>query len=722
MSGHCWAAAPPPSCPTSITGRPSEAGSAVGIPAPMTGRMRPDPTFDPTRAAPSRRAAVRALMGVAAAALVAIVGAGTAEVSGLASAAGQLAQPLPSDTVIYDRTGQVVLADLHPPGYQSYEVPFSAMGRYLPQATVAVEDANFWHEAGVNPRSMARAAWTDVRARAFVEGGSTITQQLVKLRLVGDDHSFTRKLREAALAVRVSSAFSKQQILGMYLNAAFYGNTAYGAEAASRIYFHTHADQLDLAQAALLAGLPQSPTRLDPLTHWAAAKERQRQVLEAMVRAHNISQAEADQAYAEDLSPPDHIFGPAAIDLAPAYVSYVRNELVSLVGQDAVARAGLQVVTSLDWNLQQFAQGAVTDTVNANRWRNLTDGALVSLDPQTGQVLAMVGSAGDHTPGGDYNMAVGPPRNPGSAFKIFTYTAAIDSRRYTMVTPVQDMPITVRLARSAPYAPENFDRRYFGVCQLRECLGNSLNIPAVQVELGTGIQAVANQARRMGAPPFHRHDGRYTADDPASSFGPSLTLGGYGETPMQMATGASVLAAQGVLHEPEAILSVTSRSGQRLYQARDSGNQVLDAGTAFIVNQMLSDPTNRKLVFGDSTPLTLNGYTAAAKTGTTDNFTDAWTVGYTPSLATAIWMGNSDSHPMAPGSDAMEVAAPTWNRFMQRALDQLGRGNEWYAPPPNLDMQWVNGRQAWFLPGTSADTSTDTSPPALPNGVSVGHG
>ncbi|HKA08884.1 MAG TPA: transglycosylase domain-containing protein [Candidatus Dormibacteraeota bacterium] len=670
----------------------------------------------------SRRAAVRALIGAAAAALVAIVGAGTAGLGGLSSAARLLAQPPPSDTVLYDRTGQVVLADLHPPGYQSYEVSLSAMGRYLPQATVAVEDANFWKEPGVNPRSMARAAWADIRAHAIVEGGSTITQQLVKLRLVGDDHSFTRKLREGTLAMLISSEFSKEQILGMYLNAAFYGNTAYGAEAASRIYFHVHADQLDLAQGALLAGLPQSPTQLDPLTHWAAAKERQHQVLDAMVRAHDITQAEADQAYAEDLSPPDHLFGPVTTDLAPAFVSYVKNELASLVGPDAVAKAGLHVVTSLDWNLQQLAQGSITDTVNANRWRNLTDGALVSMDPQTGQLLAMVGSAGHNTPGGDYNMAVGPPRNPGSAFKIFTYTAAIDSRRYTMVTPIQDVPIAVRLPHSAPYTPENFGRRYFGVCEVRECLGNSLNVPAVQVELGTGIQAVAHQARRMGAPPFQRHDGQYTADAPASSFGPSLTLGGYGETPMQMATGASVLAAQGVLHEPEAVLSVTSRAGQRLYQAGDSGNQVVDARTAFIVSQMLSDPTNRRLVFGDSTPLTLNGYTAAAKTGTTDNFTDAWTVGYTPSLATAVWMGNSDSHPMAPGSEGMQVAAPTWNRFMQGALDRIGRGNEWYVPPSDLDMQWVNGRPAWFLPGTSADTSINTSPPALPSGVSVGNG
>ena len=287
-----------------------------------------------------------------------------------------------------------------------------------------------------------------------------------------------------------------------------------------------------------------------------------------------------------------------------------------------------------------------------------------------------------------------------------------------MVTRIEDIPITVRLPRSTPYSPGNFGGRYFGACELRECLGNSLNVPAVQVELGTGVAAVVDKARRMGAPPFQRHGTDYTTDDSASSFGPSLTLGGYGETPLQMAAGASVLAAQGVRHEPGAILSVTSRNGQTLYRASDAGNQVLDARTAFIVSQMMSDPTNRKLVFGDSTPLTLNGYTAAAKTGTTDNFTDAWTVGYTPSLATAVWMGNPDAHPMASGSDGMVVAAPAWNQFMRGALDRLGRGDEWFTPPGDLDMQWVNGRPAWFLPGTSPETS----PRPLPSGVSASSG
>jgi membrane peptidoglycan carboxypeptidase len=671
------------------------------------------------RAASVRRRVIRivACVALAAGACVAILAGAVATGAGSVANVDQLAsQPLPSDTLIYDRSGKVLLADLHPLGYRHYEKPLGDMGRYLPQATVAIEDANFWNEPAVSPQSILRAAWADLRARAVVEGGSTITQQLVKERLVGDNQSIMRKLHEAASAMRISKDLSKQQILGLYLNATFYGATAYGAEAASRIYFHKSASQLDLAQAALLAGLPQAPTRLDPLAHWDAAKQRQHQVLDAMVHSHVISQTEADQAYAEDLSAPDHLFGPATTDLAPAFVDYVSAELADRFGRDAVQGGGLQVTTSLDWSVQQLAQRAITNAVDVNRWREVTDGSLVSIDPSTGRVVALVGSAGADRPGGQYDMAVWPPRNPGSSFKVFTYTAAIDSRKYTMVSPILDTPLSIRLPGQPSYAPQNYGLHYFGVCQLQECLGNSLNVPAVLVELGTGVQAIVDQARQMGAPPYQRHGGSYTGGDPASSFGPSLTLGGYGETPIQMAAGAAVLAAGGVLHRPEALMSVTSGTGQQLYRADESGQQVLDPGTAYIVSQMLSDETNRMRVFGDSTPLTLAGHTAAAKTGTTDNFTDAWTVGYTPSLATAVWMGNADFHPMVEGSDGMLVAAPAWQEFMQGALDQMGKGDEWYAPPPDLDMQWVSGKPAWFLPGTSPDTR----PPEPPDGVHVG--
>jgi membrane peptidoglycan carboxypeptidase len=679
--------------------------------------------FRDAQRASSLRSAWRRIVALAVLAFVlAGATAGGFVASGLGSVPDDalVAQPLPSDTLVYDRTGQVLLADLHPSGFQHYQATLAGMGSYLPGATVAVEDANFWHEPGVDPLSVGRAALTDVRARAPVQGGSTITQQLVKRRLVGDDATFARKLREALLAMRISATYSKSQILSMYLNAISYGNAAYGAEAAARIYFHRDAAQLDLAQAALLAGLPQNPTLLNPLAHWDLAKQRQGQVLDAMVRTGDVTREQADGAFAEDLSPPAHLFGPAVTDLAPGFVDYVVDQLAGRFGASAVRGGGLRVVTSLDWGLQQLAQTSITHTLKANAGRNVTDGALVATDPKTGQILAMIGSAGPDVPGGQYNMAAGHPRNPGSSFKVFTYTAAIDSRRYTMVTPITDAPITVQPPGGQPYSPKNYDQRSHGVCQVQVCLGNSLNVPAVEVELGTGVPNVVDEARRMGAPPYQDHGGgHYTTDDPNGSFGPSLTLGGYGETPLQMATGVSVLAAGGVLHQPQAVLSVTGASGQQFApDAASGGTRVLDAGTAYIVSQMLSDDANRAMIFGRGTPLVLDGRTAAAKTGTTEQFGDGWTVGYTPSLATAVWMGNADNKPMVEGTDGIYVAAPAWHEFMQAALDRMSRGDEWYSMPSDVHAQFVGGRQAYFLDGTSPSTPA----PSLPSWVHVGRG
>jgi membrane peptidoglycan carboxypeptidase len=637
--------------------------------------------------------------------------------SDLPSVDALVTQPLPSDTLVYDRTGQVLLADLHPAGYQHYQYALAAMGRYLPEATVAVEDAGFWTEPGVDPLSIGRAAVADLRAHAAVQGGSTITQQLVKLRLVGDGSSFSRKLREAVLAVRVSSAYTKSQILEMYLNTISYGNTAYGAGTAARTYFHREPGQLDLAQAALLAGLPQNPTLLDPLAHWDAAKERQREVLDAMVRVHDITTQQADDAFAEDLSPPAHLFGPTTVRLIPGFVDYVSAELSQRFGAMAT-RGGIRVVTTLDLGLQEIAQRSIADTVQASADRDVTDGALVAMDPRTGQVLAMVDSAGPAAPGSQYDFAWQVPRSPGSSFKVFTYAAAIESKQYTMVSPITDEPLLVQPpGEKQAYMPRNYDLRYHGTCTLQVCLGNSLNVPAVEVELGTGTQNVVDTARRMGAPPYKNPSaGVYTTNDPASSFGPSLTLGGYAETPLQMATGVSVLADRGIMHEAEAILSIRSAGGGQVFAASGAGAQVVDPGTAFIVGQMLSSDANRALIFGRGTPLVLDGRTAAAKTGTAEDFADGWTVGYTPSLAAAVWMGNADHHPMSLGTDGIFVAAPAWHDFMTAALDRMGKGDEWYDPPADVQTRPGFGRQTYFLAGTSPATQ----PPALPSWAHLG--
>jgi membrane peptidoglycan carboxypeptidase len=624
-----------------------------------------------------------------------------AGVGGVPQAVAALATPLPDDTLVYDRTGDVLLADLHPPAYQHYERPLSAMSPFLQEATVAIEDRMFWNEPGIDPLAIARAARADARARAIVQGGSTITQQLVKQRFIGDDRSYARKFQEAAIAVSVSQRFSRRQILELYLNEISYGNGAYGAEAAAQIYFHRGAADLDLAQAALLAGLPQAPSLLDPLRNWPAAKARQVLVLEAMAQTGAITESEALRAGAEDLSAPQHLFGPQTVDLVPEFVRQVAEELPQRVGRDAVARGGLRVVTTLDLDLQSIAQGAVTRVVAGAAARDVSDGALAAVDPATGQILAYVGSAGPGVPGGQYDLAGVTPRNPGSSFKIFTYTAAIASGRYTMTTPVQGGSLSVALPDGGTYAPRDFDGRNHGTCALQACLGNSFNVPAVRVELALGVPTVVEQARAMGAPPYQLHGGTYTSDDPLGTFGPSVTLGGYPETPLRMAAGASTLADQGVRHDPRAILRVDAAGGDQLYAAGAGGPLVVTPSTAYIVSQMLSDPANRTEAFGASTPLSLPGRHAAAKTGTAEDFEDGWTVGYTPSLAAAVWTGNADGRPMASGTDGVDVAAVAWHDFMVGALDQMGRGDEWYMPPPGLETRQVDGRTAYYLPGTA---------------------
>jgi penicillin-binding protein 1A len=605
-------------------------------------------------------------------------------------------KPVATDTIIYADDGKTVLADLHPPGYQHYEQPLSAMGTYLPEAIIAIEDRNFYGEPGVDPMGIARAAIVDWKANGAQQGASTITQQLVKIRLVGDERSFDRKLREALLAFEIEQRFSKPQILEMYLNSVPFGNSAVGGAAAAQIFFHTTTDKLDLAQASMLAGLVRGPTYYSPLINWDNAKARQRQVLDAMVRSNYITQDQADQAYQEDVSPPNHMFLPVNQVIAPGFVSYVTGQLIKKFGTDTTYGGGLQVFTTLDLKLQQIGQSAISGTQASLAWRRVQQGALVAIDPTSGAITAMVSSANSLVNGGQYNLAVWPPRNPGSSMKIYTYTTAIASGRFTMTTPIRDSPIAIPDGYNV-WRPQNYDSRYHGTLQLQQCMGNSLNIPAVKVELGVGVANVVATARAMGAPPWTLHaDGSETNDDPLNSYGPSLTLGGYGETPLQMATGVSVLAAQGVLHQPFAISGI-EQFGKTIYTHVDQSSQVLDPRVAYIMGAIMSNDNNHAVIFGRGTILNIRGYTVGVKTGTSDSFADAWTVGFTPHMAVAVWMGNPDWRvKMTQGSDSFYVAVPAWHAFLQSALPVVEPQNVWYQPPPGL----IEYRGNWYLPGT----------------------
>jgi membrane peptidoglycan carboxypeptidase len=608
------------------------------------------------------------------------------------------------DTLIYAFDGKTLLADLHPPGYQHYYEPLADVGTLLPAAVLSIEDRNFYREPGVDPQAIVRATTVDWRAQASVEGASTITQQLVKLRLVGNKPTIDRKMREALLSFEIERHYSKKQILEMYMNSVFFGDTAWGTKAASQIYFHKKTKDLDLAQASMLAGIIRGPTLYSPLLNWTSAKKRQGEVLQAMLRDGKITAEDAANAFAEDISPPSNMFLPINQIVGGDFVRYTTDELISMFGSAAVYGGGLQVVTTLSPRLQAIAQEAVSSNIAKLAYRNVSQGALVSLDPTSGAIVAMVGSANPNADGGQYNLAVWPPRNPGSSMKIFTYTAAIASGRFSMTTPIADDPFSYREPGwTESYTPMNYDSKFHGTCQLQVCMGNSLNIPAVKVELGVGVGAVVNMARAMGAPPYQQHydasgNPVYTTDDALNTYGPSLTLGGYGETPLQMATAASVLATQGTLHAPYAIDHVT-RAGSVIYahEPGQGGKQVLDPRVAFIMQTIMSNDNNRAMIFGRNSLLTLRGRTVAVKTGTSDSFADAWTVGFTPHLVTAVWGGNPDwRRKMTKNSDSYFIAAPMWNQFMQNALDAMGMPNEWYGEPPGLEHRGAG----IYLPGT----------------------
>lgn len=625
----------------------------------------------------------------------------------------QLDSDVPGDTLVYAADGTTVIADLHPPGYQHYYETLPEMGAFLPQAIVAIEDRNFYSEPGIDPAGIARAAVVDLKARSTVQGASTITQQLVKVRLLGDQPSLQRKLTEALLAFAVERRYSKDRILEMYLNSVSFGNSAVGAGAAAEIYFHRRAADLDLAQASMLAGLVRGPTLYSPFTSWSTAKARQQQVLQAMVDAGKVTQAQAEAAYKEDLKPPAHMFTPVNAIIAPGFVSYVTGQLTKQYGKGATYGGALRVYTTLNVALQGIAQDAITSTQANLAWRNVQQGALVAIDPTSGAIIAMVSSANPRTDGGQYNLAVWPPRNPGSSMKMFTYTAAIASTKFTMTTPVQDGPFEYMDPGSQTlYRPQNYDGTYHGTCQLQVCMGNSLNIPAVKVELGVGIPNVVDVARAMGAPPWQPHpDGSFSNNDDPNSFGPSLTLGGYGETPLQMATGASVLAARGVLHQPFAIARVIS-GGATIYQHTDSARQAVDPRVAFIMATMMSKDENRAMIFGRNSQLVIPGWQVAVKTGTSDSFADAWTVGFTPKIAVAVWMGNPDwRQKMTEGSDSYYVAVPAWHSFLARALPVLG-AEQWYAVPAGVEYQYGN----YYLPGTVPTSPPVVNTPPAPTG------
>ena len=576
-----------------------------------------------------------------------------------------------ASSCIYDRNGGLMWELMDPQAGKRTWVPLSQVSPYLQGATIATEDRDFYSNTGVDLVAVLRALYYNLTEGKIVSGGSTITQQLARNVLLEPEEraeqTLWRKLREAVLALELARRYPKDTILEIYLNQIYYGNLAYGIEAASQTYFGKHASDISLAEAALLAGLPQAPASYDPLVNPAAPKVRQQTVLSLMVEAGYITQDQATAALAEEL----HYLQPMLEFPAPHFVVYVRQLLETRYGPDLIYREpGLRVYTTLDPRLQHMAETELASQLEALRDLEVTNGAVVILNARTGEVLAMVGSRdfNDAAISGQVNMAV-QPRQPGSAIKPLTYLAAFE-RGWTPATLLMDVPVAYPDGRGGQYRPTNYDGKFRGPVLLRSALANSLNIPAVKTLEFVTVPGLQEMAQRLGITTLTRDD-----------YGLSLTLGGGEVSLLELAGALQAIASGGRRQPTTAILRVTDGLNRPIEEFRpDAGLQVLRPEHAYLISHILSDNQARTPVFGPNSPLKLSR-PAAAKTGTTNDFRDNWAIGYTPELVVGVWVGNADNHPMR-GVSGVSGAGPIWHSIMENALAGLPVSD--FVRPPGI--------------------------------------
>ncbi len=579
---------------------------------------------------------------------------------------------------IYDRNGVLLYEWLEPlEGKHSY-VPLAQIPRALQLATIATEDASFYANPGVDWRGILRSAYLNLRYRRIVAGGSTITQQLARILLMSPgerwERSWSRKIREAVLALRITQLYSKDQILELYLNHSYYGNWAFGVQAAAEAYFGKHVAELDLAECALLAGLPQSPTAYNPLHDPDAARARQHTVLGLMVKAGYLDEAEAALAREEPLR---YAAASFAIE-APHFASYVREQLVATYGLEAVSYGGWQVYTTLDLEAQRAAERIVRYHLARLREKeregidhNVHNAAVVALDPASGEILAMVGSPDyfDASIDGAVNTALAH-RQPGSSIKPITYATALASG-YTPATVIYDVRQSFLTREGDAYVPENYDQLYHGPISLRRALATSSNVAAVSVLDDVGLPAMLATARAMGLNLY---------GDP-ERYGLSLTLGGGEVRLLDLTVAYGAFATGGERVQPVAVRRIVDARGEVIYEAgTPTRDRVLDPRVAYLITDILADDTARIPAFGERSVLYL-GRPAAVKTGTTTDWHDNWTIGYTPDLVVGVWAGNADNTPMNRIS-GVAGAAPIWHDVMDELLK--GKPARAFAVPEGI--------------------------------------
>lgn len=578
-------------------------------------------------------------------------------------------------TKIYDRNGELL--------YQIYKdenrslISLSNIPKYIVDATISAEDKNFYHHFGIDPIGISRAALNNLKCSIYkitcsLQGGSTITQQLVKNTLLTPEKTIIRKIKELILAIETEHKYSKDQILEMYLNQVGYGGTAYGIEEAAHQYFGKSATELTLSESAMLAGLPISPTILSPYGMSPyLGKIRQQQVLENMVQTNTITESEKVNALSVPL-----VFHPQGISIkAPHFVMYVKDILVKQYGEATVALGGLEVRTSLDLDIQEILQKEINAELLKLTKLHVQNGAGLVISPKSGEIIAMVGSRDffDSQNDGQVNITL-QNRQPGSAIKPITYALAL-SNGLTPSSTIDDTPVCFAIKGQPDYCPRNYDGKFHGKVSARTALGSSYNIPAIKLLNTYGLKNMIGLAKQLGI----------TTWDDSSRFGLSLTLGGGEITMLDLATVYSVFANNGTKIPLNPIIAVTDSKGQDITakNPENKAKEVISPGVAYQINSILSDSSARAPAFGINSILNLPGKNIAVKTGTTNNLRDNWTFGYTSDILVATWVGNNDNTSMSSVASGVTGASPIWAHTMKSILkDKIAQP---FTSPENIE-------------------------------------
>lgn len=601
----------------------------------------------------------------------------------------------PLSTHIYDNRGRLL--------YEIYReqnrtpIKLEDLPSYIYQATIAIEDKDFYKHNGISFGSGVLRALKEMLLHHKLQGGSTITQQLVKSALLTPERTIERKIKEMILALWAERLYTKDQILEMYLNQVPYGGSAYGIEEASKIYFNKNAKDLSIAEAAFLAGLPQSPTVYSPYTDPALAITRRNNVLKTMYDVRYIDKKTFELSQQEGLN----VVAPSTMIRAPHFVFYVKSELEKQYGIRKVEEGGLKVIASLDLDVQLKAEEILKEELEKVASLNVTNGAILVTRPKTGEILAMVGSV-DYfqQPSGAFNVTTAL-RQPGSSIKPIMYSLALQ-QKYTAASVIDDSPVVFTSVGSPPYRPVNYDGKFHGRVTLRYALANSYNIPAVKTLNSLGVSEFINYARRMGITTWLN----------PTDYGLSLTLGG-GEVKMtDMSTAFGVFANEGERVEVTGIDVINDYAGSEVYQLLPNKRRIIEKGVAYIISDILSDNLARQQAFGPKSFLEITDYKVAVKTGTTDNKKDNWTIGYTPDYLVTVWVGNNDNTPMNPYlASGITGAAPIWNRVMTYLLKEYqGDKKNWFAKPDDIvEKQCFFGKTEYFTRGTEATVGCSQS-------------